>query len=102
MPMPRLPDRIILEPKPVTGPLLAMALGLDRAQPGYFRYLTTASALKRQVNFIAPVLVHLSEEHGREAGRWYLEHGFGKLDGPVHPIFNDLDEAQDWVAQRFG
>jgi hypothetical protein len=23
------------------------------------------------------------------------------LDGPAHPIFTDLDEAQDWVAQRF-
>jgi hypothetical protein len=46
--------------------------------------------------------VPLSEEHDRKAGRWYLEHGFGKLDGPAHPIFNDLNEAQDWVAQRFG
>jgi hypothetical protein len=42
----------------------------------------------------------LSEEHGRKAGRWYLEHGFGKLDGLAQPIFTDLDEAQDWVAQR--
>jgi hypothetical protein len=46
--------------------------------------------------------VRLSDEHGKKAGCWYLEHGFGKLDGPAHPIFSDLDEAQDWVAQRFG
>ena len=35
-----------------------------------------------------------------EAGRWYLEHGFGKLDGLAHLSSTDLDEAQDWVAQR--
>ncbi len=50
---------------------------------------------------LVAVLVRLSDEHGRKAGRWYLEHGFGKLDGPVHPIFIDLNEAQDWVTQRF-
>jgi hypothetical protein len=53
-------------------------------------------------NRLAAVLVHLSEEHGRKAGRWYLEHGFGKLDGPAHPIFIDLNEAKNWVAQRVG
>ena len=68
--MTRLPDRIILEPKPVTGPLLAIALGLDRSYPGYLRYLTTASPLKRQTNFIAltilkdadPTIWHLISE----------------------------------------
>jgi hypothetical protein len=51
-------------------------------------------------NRLVAVLVRLSEEHGRKAGRCYLEHGFGKLDGLAQPIFADLDEAQDWVAQR--
>jgi hypothetical protein len=53
-------------------------------------------------NRLVAVLVRLSHEHGRKAGRWYLEHGFGKLEGLVAPIFADLDEAQDWVAQRIG
>jgi hypothetical protein len=53
-------------------------------------------------NRLVAVLVRLSEEHGRKAGRWYLEHGFGKLDGPAHPIFIDLNEAKNWVAQRVG
>ena len=53
-------------------------------------------------NRLVAVLVRLSELHGRKAGRWYLEHGFGKLEGPVHPVFTDLGEAQDWVAQRVG
>ena len=52
-------------------------------------------------NRLVAVLVRLSEEHGRKAGRWYLEHGFGKLDGLAHPVFADLDEARDWLAQRF-
>jgi hypothetical protein len=46
--------------------------------------------------------VRLSAEHGRKAGRWYLEHGFGKLGGLAHPIFADLIEARDWLAQRVG
>ena len=49
---------------------------------------------------LVAVLVRLSEEHGKKAGRWFLEHGFGKLDGPAHPDFTDLDKARDWVAQR--
>ncbi|MBL0404240.1 hypothetical protein JKG68_09700 [Microvirga aerilata] len=49
---PRL-DKITLRPNPVTGPLLVTSLGLDRAHPGYLRYLTTASTLKRQANFVA-------------------------------------------------
>jgi hypothetical protein len=69
MPMPRLPNRIILEPKPVTGPLLAIALGLDRSYPGYLRYLTTASSLKRQTNFIALTIL-------KERGPDYLASHF--------------------------
>jgi hypothetical protein len=50
---------------------------------------------------LVAVLVRLSEEHGKKAGRWFLEHGFGKLDGPAHPDFTDLNEARDREAQRF-
>ncbi len=53
-------------------------------------------------NRLVAVLVRLSKEHGRKAGRWYLEHGFGKLEGLVPPIFTDLNEARDWVSQRIG
>jgi len=52
-------------------------------------------------NRLVTVLVRLSEEHGRKAGRWYLEHGFGKLDRPDHPIFTDLKDARDWLAHHF-
>jgi hypothetical protein len=43
------------------------------------------------------VLVHLSDEHGPEAGQWFLEAGFGRVDDPNPPIFADLDEAQGWI-----
>jgi hypothetical protein len=46
-------------------------------------------------NRLVAMLVRLSDLHGRKAGRWYLEHGFGQLDGRTHPTFTDLDEAQD-------
>jgi hypothetical protein len=60
--MVRLPDRTILEPKPVIGWVLPLAISLDRANGGgYLRYLTTASSLKRQTSFIA--LANL-DEHG--------------------------------------
>ena len=49
---------------------------------------------------LVAVLVRLSEQHGSQAGSWYFEHGFGRLDGPSHPLFSELDEAQDWVAER--
>jgi hypothetical protein len=41
------------------------------------------------------VLVQLSDEHEEQgvAGRWFLETGYGRLDGPNHPTFPDLDAA---------
>jgi hypothetical protein len=49
---------------------------------------------------LVAVLVRLSEEHGDLSGDWFLEAGFGRLDGPHHPTFRDLDEAQDWIARH--
>ena len=50
---------------------------------------------------LVAVLVHLSGEHYQElSGRWYLEAGFGRLDGPDHPTFADLDAAQGWIMRR--
>jgi hypothetical protein len=50
---------------------------------------------------LVAVLVRLSAEHYDEfAGRWYLEAGFGRLNGPEHPTFANLDAAQDWINGR--
>ena len=49
---------------------------------------------------LVAVLVHLSDEHEDLAGDWFLEVGFGRLDGPDHPNFPDLDAAQVWISRR--
>ncbi len=49
---------------------------------------------------LVAVLTRLDENYGSEAGRWFFEAGFGRLDGPNHPTFPDLDAAQKWIRQR--
>jgi hypothetical protein len=46
------------------------------------------------------VLVRLSAQQGDLFGRWYVEKGFGRLDGPAHPTFPDLEAAQSWISAR--
>lgn len=50
--------------------------------------------------FLVAVLVRLSDDHEQDAGKWFLEAGFGQLDDPARPKFADLDEAQDWIQGR--
>jgi hypothetical protein len=49
---------------------------------------------------LVAVLTHLSDRYDGVSGHWYLEAGFGCLDGPDHPTFADLDQAQGWIRQR--
>jgi hypothetical protein len=49
---------------------------------------------------LVAVLVRLSDENEVAAGQWYLEAGFGRIDGTDHPIFSNLDLAQEWISQR--
>ena len=49
---------------------------------------------------LVAVLVRLSGLHGSAAGHWFFEHGFGRLDGPAHPTFEDIDAARTWIAGR--
>jgi hypothetical protein len=49
---------------------------------------------------LVAVLVRLSHENEVAPGQWYLEAGFGRLDGGSHPLFSNLDVAQDWISQR--
>lgn len=46
------------------------------------------------------VLTHLSDGNEVAPGQWFLEAGFGRLDGVTHPIFADLDAAEVWIGQR--
>ena len=49
---------------------------------------------------LVAVLVRLSYENEIAAGQWYLEAGFGQIDGGSHPLFSNLDMAQEWIGQR--
>jgi hypothetical protein len=40
------------------------------------------------------VLTHISDETEVAPGQWYLEAGFGRLDGIDHPASADLEAAQ--------
>ncbi len=46
------------------------------------------------------VLTRLTDRHDGVSGYWFLETGYGRLDGPDHPTFADLDAAQEWISQR--
>jgi hypothetical protein len=49
---------------------------------------------------LVAVLVRLSRLHEELAGRWYLEAGFGRLDGPHKPTFRDLGAAREWITRH--
>lgn len=49
---------------------------------------------------LVAVLTHLSDEHEAEAGKWFLEAGFGRVDDPNPPLFTSLDDAQAWIAHQ--
>jgi hypothetical protein len=50
--------------------------------------------------WLVAVLVRLSDLHGDDSGSWFLEKGFGSLDGPNPRSFENLDAAQDWISRR--
>jgi hypothetical protein len=50
--------------------------------------------------WLVAVLVRLSDAHDDRAGAWFLEKGFGVLDGPAPDSFENLDAAQDWICER--
>jgi len=58
----------------------------------------TESQLVFSEGFLVAVLVRLSDEHGDEAGMWFLEAGFGRVDDPSQPKFADLGVAQAWIT----
>jgi len=55
------------------------------------------SRLVFQDGFLVAVLVQLSKAHGSDAGKWFLEVGFGRVDNLNAPNFADLEEAQSWI-----
>ena len=49
---------------------------------------------------LVAVLTQLCGQHEELSGHWFLEAGFGRVDGPAHPTFADLDAARDWIHCR--
>jgi len=43
---------------------------------------------------LVAALVRLSRLHEELAGRWYLEAGFGRLEGPHKPTFRNLGRCR--------
>ena len=60
----------------------------------------TESQLVFADGFLVAVLVRLSEQHEDDAGRWFLETGFGPIDLNCPPLFADLAEAQAWILEQ--
>ena len=58
----------------------------------------TESQLVFHDGFLVAVLVRLSDDHEADAGKWFLEAGFGRIGHLRPPIFVDLEEAQTWIA----
>ncbi|MHC2109367.1 hypothetical protein [Methylobacterium sp. CM6246] len=50
--------------------------------------------------FLVAVLVRLSDQHDDDAGKWFLEAGFGRVDLNHPPLFADLDDAQAWILEQ--
>jgi hypothetical protein len=60
----------------------------------------TESQLVFAEGFLVAVLVRLSELHEHDAGKWFLEAGFGRIDPICPPVFANLDEAQAWILEQ--
>ncbi|MCJ2033067.1 hypothetical protein [Methylobacterium sp. J-068] len=60
------------------------------------------SRLVFENGLLVAVLVQLSGEHDSQAGKWFLEIGFGRVEDPHAPLFDDLAHAQDWIVRQLG
>lgn len=49
---------------------------------------------------LVAVLTRLSPLHGDQAGRWFLETGYGAAAGPQNPSFPDIDAALAWLTAQ--
>jgi hypothetical protein len=59
-----------------------------------------AGVLVLRANQLVAVLTHVDEEVYAAKGKWFLEIGFGRLNGR-HRLFQSLDEAKAWIEQCF-
>jgi hypothetical protein len=58
------------------------------------------SRLVFEDGMLVAVLVQLSGEHDSQAGKWFLEVGFGPVEDTHAPLFDDLDTATAWITTQ--
>ena len=75
----------------MTFTLTPVTVAVDGAEDGMLVFLDER---------LVAVLTCLGDQYGPDKGRWFLEAGFGRLDGPNHPTFADPQEAQTWIGGR--
>ena len=49
---------------------------------------------------LVAILSRLTNLHGSDRGKWYLEIGFGRLDDQDVPLFFTLEDAREWIADH--
>ncbi|MFB0488769.1 hypothetical protein ABIE45_001355 [Methylobacterium sp. OAE515] len=52
--------------------------------------------------YLVAILVRLSDQHEANAGKWFLEAGFGPVSDFSGPVFSDIDAAQSWILGKLG
>jgi hypothetical protein len=50
--------------------------------------------------FLVAILIRLSGQHEADAGKWFLEAGFGPVHGGLPPLFANLGEARCWITRQ--
>ncbi|WP_457106899.1 hypothetical protein [Methylobacterium sp. P5_C11] len=50
--------------------------------------------------FLVAILVRLSAQHDDDAGKWFLEAGFGPIEPVAPPLFVDLAAARVWIMRQ--
>ena len=46
---------------------------------------------------LVAIPTHLSDQYDGASGHWFLEAGFGRLEGKDHPTFADPPGAEAWL-----
>ncbi|MCJ2135535.1 hypothetical protein MKK69_15985 [Methylobacterium sp. J-026] len=74
--------------------IVLQPIAVDTGSPDHDGMLVIANGL------LVAVLVRLAEPEHANVGSWFLEAGFGRLQGNKSLTFLDLEEATRWLRQR--
>ena len=69
-------------------------IAVDTGSPDREGMLVIANGL------LVAVLVRLAEPEHDDVGNWFLEAGFGRLQGQRVPTFLTLEDASRWLRRR--